>query len=154
VACEDDYLSEDELPGSQGSTCTVEGFEEHSRHKRHKKGCGESRHSYLPKVLGFSADDPGTDDWKEMRTEMMAKERDMPPKAFNQVFIERRGVLVEWMSQTSESVLNLVPITIHIAVAYLDAAATKLGDQYIKPSRLQLLATACILAAGTAPRFQ
>lgn len=146
--------------GSQGgpSTSAHTSFEEiGSSSKRHqvvpqhtsKNSSNQSRHTYLPTVLGFSADDLGTDDWKEMRAGMKAKERAMPPKAFNEEYIKRRSVLVDWMSQTSETVLRLVPITIHIAVAFLDAAVAKLGDQYIKPTRLQLMATACILTAGT-----
>mgnify|MGYP001144858530 CR=1 FL=1 len=146
--------------GSQGgpSTSAYTSFEEiGSSSKRYqapqhtsKNSSNQSRHSYLPTVLGFSADDLGTEDWKEMRAGMKAKERAMPPKAFNEEYIKRRSVLVDWMSQTSETVLRLVPITIHIAVAFLDAAVAKLGDQYIKPTRLQLMATACILTAGTA----
>jgi len=135
----DDYLSEDEVTGSQGgpSTAPYTSSEE------------IGRHTYLPTVLGFSADDRGTEDWKEMRAGMKAKERAMPPKAtFNEEYTKRRSVLVDWMSQTSETVLELVPLTIHMAVAFLDAAVAKLGDQYIKPTRLQLMATACILAAA------
>lgn len=166
-ACDDDidYLSEDEGMGSQGgpSTSAYTSFEEiGSSSKRHqvvpqhtsKNSSNQSRHTYLPTVLGFSADDLGTDDWKEMRAGMKAKERAMPPKAFNEEYIKRRSVLVDWMSQTSETVLRLVPITIHIAVAFLDAAVAKLGDQYIKPTRLQLMATACILTAGTCRQAQ
>lgn len=144
--------------GSQGgpSTSAYTSFEEiGSSSKRYqapqhtsKNSSNQSRHTYLPTVLGFSADDLGTEDWKEMRAGMKAKERAMPPKAFNEEYIKRRSVLVDWMSQTSETVLRLVPITIHIAVAFLDAAVAKLGDQYIKPTRLQLMATACILTAA------
>jgi hypothetical protein len=154
---DDSYLSEDEAMGSQSSSSstssyssvTAEDDDAGSPHHQQYSKKGARRRTFLPKVLGFSADDVGTEDWKELRAGMMAKERAMPFKAdFNAEYTKRRSVLVEWMSQTSETVLRLVPITVHIAVAYLDAAVAKLGDQHIKPTRLQLIATACILAAG------
>lgn len=146
------YASEDE--SSQSSTFAdthITTIDPHyqARPMRDKR---ESAKPYLPKVLGFSADDPGTEDWKEVRAQMLSREAlARPPGGFNEDYAKRRAMLVEWMTQTSETVLALQPLTVHMAVAYLDKVVAKLKDQYIKPSRLQLMATACMLAAGVCP---
>jgi hypothetical protein len=88
-----------------------------------------------------------SEDWKEIRSVMLFKEGTQL-KVLSAEFKERRRILVEWMFGAGRGELQLLPVTLHLAVAYLDSAVTKLGDQVVKPARLQLLAVACILTAA------
>lgn len=108
---------------------------------------------YLPKLLGFTEDEHDQGDWKELRDVMLERQHSLTPLggtvgALDEEYVKRRAVLVEWMTQVTEDALKLAPLTKHMAVAYLDKAVLKLGGQYINPSRLQLMATACVLSAA------
>jgi len=84
-------------------------------------------------------------DAEEVYQEMLAKEKRAERVQFNEDYLSYRHTLVEWMTQIGESILSLAAITIHLAVAYLDKAVSR---QEVHPSRLQLVAVACILAAA------
>ncbi len=146
-----EYLCEDEegMPSSQSGDHRCSYPHNMAEFSSIHKGPFQSQFlSPQPPMLGFTMGGQSAE-WKEAQRRMMTKEQAMmKPKVFSNEYLARRPVMVEWMSQTSERVLNLSPLTLHTAVAYLDAVIAKLADQYVAPHRLQLVATACICAAG------
>jgi len=84
-------------------------------------------------------------DVEELYATMRTKEQEAEQTRYAKSFVEYRSVIVEWMTQVGETLLGLTPLTIHLAVAYLDKAVSK---QEVHPSRLQLFAVAAILAAA------
>lgn len=84
-------------------------------------------------------------DTEELYQLMLEKEKRGEMIRFNDNYLTYRQVLVEWMTQIGESIFGLLPLTIHLAVAYMDKAVSR---QEVHPSRLQLVAVACMLAAA------
>lgn len=93
----------------------------------------------LEASMGLSGDD------EETICEMRKKELRIPRLLLQGEIISYRPTVVEWMSQIGDSVFNLMPLTIHMAVFFFDAFVSK---QVVHPSRLQLVATSCILIAA------
>jgi len=83
-------------------------------------------------------------DDSERYKEMLGKELRGGRCQFRDDYLRYRSELVEWMTQLGEN-LGLAALTVHLAVAYVDKAA---WCQEIHPTRFQLLAVACILAAA------
>lgn len=85
----------------------------------------------------------GTDE--ETLCEMRKKELRVPQLVLKDDVLPYRSTVVEWMNQIGDSVFNLMPLTVHMAVFFFDSFVSK---QVVHPSRLQLVATSCILIAA------
>lgn len=85
-------------------------------------------------------------DAEEVHQQMREKEQKAERLPFSDTYLTYRHALVEWIAQTGDAILGLSAITVHLAVYYLDKAVSR---QEVHPSRLQLVAVACLLASGT-----
>jgi hypothetical protein len=77
--------------------------------------------------------------------ETRRKEAETPPIEIDQEYHKTRPVLVDWILDVGDY-FGFHGATTHLAVAYLDQMLAKLS---IERNKLQLVATACLLIAGT-----
>jgi hypothetical protein len=77
--------------------------------------------------------------------EVRRKEEDTPALQIDQEYHKTRPILVDWMLDVGDY-FGFHGATTHLAVAYLDRMLSMMS---IERNKLQLVATACLLIAGT-----